>query len=67
MDMSFANQALSLVHLMSQGRRLENQAHRLPVKIDQRIATLKRQAMGLGIDRLSEEQQTYLSSWEEGT
>ena len=67
MDMSFANQALSLVHLHRQGGQLANQVHKVPVEIDQQIASLKLQAMGLHIDRLSEEQQAYLSSWEEGT
>jgi len=67
MDMSFANQALSLVHLLTHGDRLGNQVHSIPAEIDQQIATLKLQAMGLAIDRLTEEQQAYLSSWKEGT
>lgn len=67
MDMSFANQALSLVHLLTHGNQLDNQVHKVPMEIDQEIATLKLQAMGLTIDRLTDEQQAYLSSWEEGT
>jgi adenosylhomocysteinase len=67
MDMSFANQALSLVHLLQHGKELANQVHPVPFEIDQQIAALKLAAMGLQIDRLSEEQQVYLASWEEGT
>ncbi len=67
MDMSFANQALSLVHLLRHGRQLEHRVHPVPEEIDQRIARLKLAAMGMRIDRLTEEQQSYLNSWQEGT
>jgi adenosylhomocysteinase len=67
MDMSFANQALSLVHLFNQGRQLEHRVHPVPVEIDSWIAQMKLQSMGLKIDQLTPEQQTYLNSWMEGT
>lgn len=67
MDMSFANQALSLLHLLHHGRSMQQRVHPVPDAIDQRIARLKLAAMGLSIDRLSDEQQTYLNSWQEGT
>ncbi len=67
MDMSFANQALSPVHLFRHGGQLENQVHRVPVEIDQQIATLKLQAMGIEIDILTDEQREYLASWQMGT
>ena len=67
MDMSFANLAQSLVHLMRHNKALENQVHPVPVEIDQQIASLKLAAMGLRFDPLTDEQQTYLTSWEEGT
>ncbi|MDP1773908.1 MAG: adenosylhomocysteinase [Methylobacter sp.] len=67
MDMSFANQALSIVYLWRQGRDLENEVHPVPADIDQQVAVMKLAAMGLTIDRLSPEQQAYLTSWKEGT
>jgi len=67
MDMSFANQALTLVHLLANHGTLENQVHTVPKEIDQEVATLKLKAMGLEIDSLSDAQQAYLSSWEAGT
>ncbi|MDP3589928.1 MAG: adenosylhomocysteinase [Methylobacter sp.] len=67
MDMSFANQALSIAYLWEQGRDLENEVHSVPADIDQQVAAMKLAAMGLSIDSLSPEQQAYLSSWKEGT
>ena len=67
MDMSFANQALTLVHLLTNRGKLENRVHTVPEEIDQKVATLKLEAMGLKIDSLSDAQQAYLSSWEAGT
>lgn len=67
MDLSFANQALSLEYLMENQGQLENQVYTIPPEIDQRIAELKLEAMGIEIDRLSDEQAKYLASWEEGT
>ncbi|MGZ5601419.1 MAG: adenosylhomocysteinase [Methylobacter sp.] len=67
MDMSFANQALSIAYLWEQGAGLENRVHPVPAYIDQQVAVMKLAAMGLSIDDLSPEQQAYLSSWKEGT
>jgi adenosylhomocysteinase len=67
MDMSFANQALSLPHLCKLGREMPPQVHPVPAEIDQGVARMKLASMGLEIDQLTEEQQTYLNSWQEGT
>jgi adenosylhomocysteinase len=67
MDMSFANQALSVEYLTKQSRRLEKKVYRVPEVIDAEIARLKLRAMGIGIDRLTPEQSRYLASWQEGT
>ena len=67
MDMSFANQALSLEYLLKNVDRLENKVYTIPEEIDREIARLKLEAMGIHIDRLTAQQQKYLSSWEEGT
>jgi adenosylhomocysteinase len=67
MDMSFANQALSIEYLVREGARLEKRVHPVPGPIDQEIARLKLASMGVTIDALTAEQKTYLSSWSEGT
>jgi adenosylhomocysteinase len=67
MDMSFANQALSLEYLARRHGELERRVHDVPPEIDAEVARLKLEAMGVAIDTLTEEQQRYLSSWEEGT
>lgn len=67
MDMSFANQALGAEYMVGQGKSLEKQVYVIPTELDQEIARLKLQAMGIEIDTLSEEQMRYLDSWEEGT
>ncbi|MGZ8945803.1 MAG: adenosylhomocysteinase [Methylococcaceae bacterium] len=67
MDMSFANQALSIVYLWRHGAKLEKAVHPVPTDIDQTVAVMKLAAMGIKIDSLSAEQQAYLSSWREGT
>ncbi|WP_456405587.1 adenosylhomocysteinase [Thiolapillus sp.] len=67
MDMSFANQLLCAIHLAKHGRKLEKRVHGVPREIDQEVAKLKLAAMDITIDQLTEEQQDYLSSWEEGT
>ena len=67
MDMSFANQALGAEWIAINHSKLENQVYELPDDIDQEIARLKLHAMGIGIDYLTEEQQRYLTSWQEGT
>jgi adenosylhomocysteinase len=66
MDMSFANQALSVEHL-AKNPRLVPKVYNVPKKIDETVARLKLEAIGVKIDRLTAEQKKYLSSWEEGT
>jgi adenosylhomocysteinase len=67
MDMSFANQALCLEHLVRNRGKLETRVHPVPEDIDREVARLKLAAMGVEIDSLTEEQRKYLTSWEEGT
>ena len=67
MDMSFANQALSAEYIVTNRDSLEKQVYVVPEGIDTSIAELKLQALGVEIDELTEEQQTYLSSWTMGT
>ncbi len=67
MDMSFANQALACEYLAKNAGKLEKKVYRVPAEIDQAIAHLKLQAMGVKIDTLTPEQEKYLSSWEMGT
>jgi adenosylhomocysteinase len=67
MDMSFANQALSMEYLLTNAETLENKVYTIPKAIDVEIAKLKLESMGIAIDQLTNEQQKYLSSWEEGT
>jgi adenosylhomocysteinase len=67
MDMSFANQALALEYLARHWSELERSVYDVPAEIDAEVARLKLRSMGVEIDTLTEEQQRYLSSWEEGT
>lgn len=67
MDMSFANQALSLEYLVKNAEQLESRVYPVPEDIDREIARIKLEAMGVRIDSLTDEQQAYLNSWEEGT
>jgi adenosylhomocysteinase len=67
MDMSFANQALSVLHLVTEGRQLENKVYSVPRPIDEEIARMKLETMGVKIDKLTLEQKKYLADWEEGT
>lgn len=67
MDMSFANQALSLEYMTKHADELEKKVYSVPQEIDQKIAQLKLEAMDVQIDLLTEEQIAYLNSWEEGT
>ncbi len=67
MDMSFANQALSAEYMAKNADKLEKKVYSVPADIDKEIARLKLEAMGVKIDTLTEQQQHYLNSWEEGT
>jgi len=67
MDMSFANQALSAEYMAKNADKLEKKVYSVPADIDNEIARLKLEAMGVKIDILTDEQLHYLNSWEEGT
>jgi adenosylhomocysteinase len=67
MDMSFANQALSAEYVVKHAGEMQKKVYSVPESIDREIARLKLEAMGVQIDKLTEEQVKYLNSWEEGT
>ena len=67
MDMSFANQALVAEHVFTHASELEKKVYDVPVHIDQEIARLKLETMGVEIDSLTPEQEEYLKSWTIGT
>ncbi len=67
MDMSFANQALALEHLVRHAGELEPRVYPVPEVLDREIARLKLTAMGIRIDTLTAEQDAYLKGWESGT
>jgi adenosylhomocysteinase len=67
MDMSFADQALSLEYMVKNHASLENKVYTVPAELDKRVAKLKLESMGIKIDRLTPEQEEYLASWSEGT
>ena len=67
MDMSFANQALCSEFLAKEGRDLKKKVYPVPMEIDKQIAQLKLKSMGIKIDKLTQEQEEYLSAWEMGT
>jgi adenosylhomocysteinase len=67
MDMSFANQALAVEYLVKNKGKLTPGLHSIPVEVDQEIARLKLQAMGIFIDSLTKDQIEYINSWTSGT
>jgi len=67
MDMSFANQALSAEFMVKKGKSLERKVYVVPREIDLEIARLKLASMGVEIDDLTREQESYLASWRHGT
>ncbi len=67
MDMSFADQALSVEYLVSHGKELSKKVYPVPEDLDQMVARLKLQALNIQIDELTEAQKAYLASWEIGT
>ncbi len=67
MDMSFANQALATVYLAQHHRELEKKVYDVPLEIDEEVARLKLDSMGVEIDTLTPEQEKYIASWSEGT
>jgi adenosylhomocysteinase len=67
MDMSFADQALSVDYLVKNYKNLEKKVFKVPEELDKRVAKLKLESMGIKIDRLTPEQEEYLAGWSEGT
>jgi adenosylhomocysteinase len=67
MDMSFANQALSVEYLIKNHKSLEKKVYPVPEDLDKRVAKMKLESMGIKIDRLTPQQEEYLASWSEGT
>ena len=67
MDMSFANQALCLEYMVKNRGKLERKVYPVPQHIDKQVASLKLASMGIKIDKLTPEQERYLTSWQEGT
>jgi adenosylhomocysteinase len=67
MDMSFANQSMCVLFLAREGRRLDKKVYSVPKEIDEAIARMKLQTMGVRIDKLTADQKKYLADWEEGT
>ena len=65
--MSFANQALSLEHLAKHHSELANQVYVVPLEIDNEVARLELEALGVTLDPLTEEQAAYAKSWQSGT
>ncbi len=67
MDMSFANQSLSVEFILNNRNRLKNDVYTIPESLDREVASIKLRSLGISIDSLTEEQKRYLSQWEEGT
>jgi adenosylhomocysteinase len=67
MDMSFANQALSVEYIVKNHAKLQKVCFAVPTEIDRQVARMKLESMGVKIDRLTLEQERYLTSWSEGT
>ena len=64
MDMSFANQALAAEYLYQHADELENEVYDVPVEIDDGVASVKLETLGIDIDELTEEQIEYMNSWD---
>jgi len=67
MDMSFSDHALSCEYMFKNYRKLKPDVYNVPKEIDDRVAQLKLESMEIRIDELTEDQEKYLSGWEEGT
>lgn len=67
MDMSFADQSLSVEYLVQNHSKLKAEVYTVPEAIDKEVASLKLRSMGVEIDTLSAEQQKYINSWQTGT
>lgn len=67
MDMSFANQALSVEYLKNNASKMENDVFKVPPEIDREVAALKLTLLGVTLEKMTPRQEAYLSSWQEGT
>lgn len=67
MDMSFSNQALAAEWLVKNAGTLSPQIYTLPAEIDNQVARIKLEALGGGLEELTEDQVAYVSGWQEGT
>src|SRR3954452_5862471 len=67
MDMSFADQALSVEYMVKNCKKLEKTVYKVPDELDKRVAKLKLESMSIKIDKLTPEQEEYLAGWNEGT
>lgn len=67
MDMSFANQGMAAAYLAQNYKKLEKKVYDVPLEIDEEVATLKLESMGIKIDTLTPAQEKYMASWSEGT
>jgi adenosylhomocysteinase len=67
MSMSFMNQSLAMEYLVKHQKKLEARVYTLPQEIDDLVAQLQLDAMGVSIDSLTKKQSNYASSWTEGT
>lgn len=67
MDMSFANQFMSMIRLAQEGRELDNGVHSIPPEQDEEIALVKLRTMGIEIDALTDDQRAYLTDYSAGT
>ncbi|MGB2841389.1 MAG: adenosylhomocysteinase [Halobacteriota archaeon] len=67
MDMSFANQALCVRYIVENHEKLRKEVYPVPKEIDEEVARLKLESMGVEIEKLTEEQKKYLGSWDFGT
>src|SRR5262252_2139597 len=67
MDMSFADQALSVEYMVKNSKKLEKTVYKVPDELDKRVAKLKLESMSIKIDKLTPEQEEYLAGWSEGT
>jgi adenosylhomocysteinase len=65
MDLTFAIQALCAHHLANNHSSMENRVHLLPKEIDDEVARIKLDAVGMGVDSLTPEQEQFLASWRE--
>src|SRR5665811_868979 len=67
MDMSFADQALSVEYMVKNAKKLEKTVYKVPEELDKRVAKLKLESLSIKIDKLTPEQEEYLAGWSEGT